>query len=188
MGINGPRRYFRTCTRRLNRSLSRDGSSNGCWSANNRLIALLQLHERAKGRPELLEDVHMMSFRQWDKEHGRRVKKGERAIWILAPRTRRVEEEAADGSRASRTIVTGFTTVPVFNITQTEGPDLPPAHPFDPAPGDERPGALTGAAGPRDCRRVHLPRAGVARPGRRTAPGPSVTPTRSARSSSSTHD
>ena len=23
-----------------------------------------------------------MSFRQWDKEHGRRVKKGERAIWI----------------------------------------------------------------------------------------------------------
>jgi hypothetical protein len=61
------------------------------WSANNRLIALLQLHDRAKGRPELLEDVHMMSFRQWDKQHGRRVMKGERAIWILAPRTRRVE-------------------------------------------------------------------------------------------------
>ena len=45
----------------------------------------------------------MMSFRQWDKEHGRRVgKKGESgAIWILAPRTRRVEEEAADGSKIS---------------------------------------------------------------------------------------
>ena len=108
--INGPRRYFRTCTRRR-------------WSANNRLIALLQLHERAKGLPELLEDVHMMSFRHWDKEHGRRVKQGERAVWILAPRTRRVEEEAADGSRTSRTIVAGFSAVPV-NITQTEGPDL----------------------------------------------------------------
>ena len=109
-------------------AMSTDGLRR--WSANNRLIALLQLHERAKGRPELLEDVHMMSFRQWDKEHGRRVKKGERAIWILAPRTRRVEEEAADGSRTSRTIVTGFTAVPVFNITQTEGPDLPAAaHP-----------------------------------------------------------
>src|SRR5664280_1527225 len=152
-GINGPRRYFRTCTRRLNRSLSRDGSSNG-WTPyppmdcvagrpNNRLIALLQLHERAKSRPELLEDVHMMSFRQWDKEHGRRVKKGERAIWILAPRTRRVEEEAADGSRTSRTIVTGFTAVPVFNITQTEGPDLP-GPPLRPGAGDVRPGILTG--------------------------------------------
>ena len=69
-GINGPRRYFRTCTRRLD-AMSTDGLRR--WSANNRLIALLQLHERAKGRPELLGDVHMMSFRQWDKEHGRRV-------------------------------------------------------------------------------------------------------------------
>ena len=53
------------------------------------------------------------------------MNKGERAIWILAPRTRRVEEEDADGSKTSRTIVTGFTAVPVFNITQTEGPELP---------------------------------------------------------------
>ena len=43
------------------------------WSANNRLLALLQLQERAQQRPELLDDVHMMSFRQWDKEHGRKV-------------------------------------------------------------------------------------------------------------------
>ena len=31
-------------------ALSTDGLRR--WSANNRLIALLQLHERAKGRPE----------------------------------------------------------------------------------------------------------------------------------------
>ena len=54
---------------------------------------------RRTGRPELLEDVHMMSLRQWDNEHGRRVRKGERAIWILAPRTRQIEEEAAHGTR-----------------------------------------------------------------------------------------
>jgi hypothetical protein len=113
------------------------------WSANNRLLALLQLQERAQQRPELLDDVHMMSFRQWDKEHGRKVIKGERAIWILAPRTRRVEEEDADGSKTSRTIVTGFTAVPVFNITQTEGPDLP-RPPIRPGTGEVPPGVLTG--------------------------------------------
>lgn len=113
------------------------------WSANNRLLALLQLQERAQQRPELLDDVHMMSFRQWDKEHGRKVIKGERAIWILAPRTRRVEEEKADGSKTSRTIVTGFTAVPVFNITQTQGPDLPRS-PIRPGNGEVPQGVLTG--------------------------------------------
>ena len=124
-----------------------------------------------------------MSFRQWDKEHGRRVKKGERAIWILAPRTRRVEDEAADGSMTSRTIVTGFTAVPVFNITQTEGPDGP-GHPSDQAP------VMCGPASSPDCGTAWPPRgtptANRSCPthGRRTAPGPSATPTRPARSSS----
>ena len=113
------------------------------WSANNRLLALLQLQERAQQRPELLDDVHMMSFRQWDKEHGRKVIKGERAIWILAPRTRRIEEEDAHGDKTSRTIVTGFTAVPVFNITQTQGPELPRS-PIRPGTGEVPPGVLTG--------------------------------------------
>ena len=124
-------------------ALSTDGLRR--WSANNRLIALLQLQERAQtqGRPELLEDVHMMSLRQWDSEHGRRVRKGERAIWILAPRTRKVEEQADDGTRSTRTIVTGFTAVPVFNITQTDGPDLP-RPPVRAGTGTVRPGVLQG--------------------------------------------
>lgn len=124
-------------------ALSTDGLRR--WSANNRLIALLQLQERAhaQDRPELLDDVHMMSLRQWDSEHGRRVKKGERAIWILAPRTRKIEEEAADGTRTTRTIVTGFTAVPVFHITQTEGPDLP-RPPVRTGTGSVRPGVLQG--------------------------------------------
>lgn len=124
-------------------ALATDGMRR--WSANNRLIALLQLQERAQAqqRPELLEDVHMMSLRQWDSEHGRRVKKGEKAIWILAPRTRKLEEQADDGTRTTRTIVTGFSAVPVFNITQTEGPDLP-APPVRTATGTVRPGVLQG--------------------------------------------
>ena len=80
------------------------------WSANNRLLALLQLQERAQQRPELLDDVHMMSFRQWDKEHGRKVIKGERAIWILAPtdpphrggRRRRQQDQPDDCHRLHR--------------------------------------------------------------------------------------
>lgn len=124
-------------------ALATDGMRR--WSANNRLIALLQLEERAQAqqRPELLDEVHMMSLRQWDSEHGRRVKKGEKAIWILAPRTRKLDEQADDGTRTTRTIVTGFSAVPVFNITQTEGPDLP-APPVRTATGTVRAGVLQG--------------------------------------------
>lgn len=114
-------------------------ASNGMnrWSANNRILAYMQLVDRAEreNRPELLDDVHLMSFKQWKERHGRTVSKGEKAIWILAPRTRRIEEEDENGDRTQRTIVTGFTTVPVFNITQTAGPSLPEA-PIRPATGE----------------------------------------------------
>jgi antirestriction protein ArdC len=60
-------------------------------------------------------------FVTW-KKLGRSVRKGERAIWILAPMIgRRVRD--ADGDE--RRPVLGFRTVPVFDVTQTDGAPLP---------------------------------------------------------------
>ena len=58
-------------------------------------------------------------FRRW-KKVGRSVRKGEKAIWIVAPMARRKGEADDDES-----LVRGFRYVPVFDISQTEGEDLP---------------------------------------------------------------
>lgn len=118
------------------------------WSANNRILALVQLQLRAEAesRPELLDEVHMMTAKQWRERHGRWPAKGSRAIYILRPRTRRVVEEDENGREQSRVIVTGFAPCPVFNVTQTDGAPLP-AHPSRPAVGDAPAGALDGLRG-----------------------------------------
>lgn len=124
-------------------AMSTDGLRR--WSMRNRLVAMLQLQRLAddQQRPELLDEVHMMSFKQWKETHGRTVRKGEKAIWILAPMTRKVEEEQPDGSVRWKPIVTGFRAVPAFNVTQTEGPDLPRA-PIRAGSGSVAPGVLRG--------------------------------------------
>jgi N-terminal domain of anti-restriction factor ArdC len=93
-------------------------SSNGLqrWSLNNRLLAVLQLVQRG----EDLETVHLMGFRQWE-NLDRRVRKGEKAVWILAPMTRKIRDTDDDGRATDRVVVTGFKSVPVFNISQTDG-------------------------------------------------------------------
>jgi antirestriction protein ArdC len=70
-------------------------------------------------------------FRQWQ-EAGRRVKKGSRAIRILAPRTRKIRETTEPGEDVAQVIVTGFLGIPVFRYEDTEGeaievPDYRPA-------------------------------------------------------------
>ena len=60
-------------------------------------------------------------FRAWVKL-GRTVRKGEKAIWILAPM--RVKKTAEDGSGEDR-VIAGFRHVPVFDVSQTEGEELP---------------------------------------------------------------
>ena len=60
-------------------------------------------------------------FHAW-KKLGRRVRKGEKAIWILAPMVARWA--TGDGPEDGRDI-RGFKYVPVFDISQTEGEDLP---------------------------------------------------------------
>lgn len=82
------------------------------WSLSNRILAYAQSGE-----------VDCRGFRQW-KQAGRTVKKGERACYILGPKTRKIEEDGEE-----RTIVTGFTAIPVFARHQTEGEPLPDEEP-----------------------------------------------------------
>jgi hypothetical protein len=61
-------------------------------------------------------------FHTW-RRLGRHVLRGQQAIWILAPVTRRIETDD-DVDRTTR-VVTGFRPVPVFDRAQTTGDDLP---------------------------------------------------------------
>src|SRR6266568_4330827 len=69
----------------------------------------------------------IFGFRDWSK-YGRSVRKGERAIWILAPFTGKRDEQDAGGNETTRKF-TYFRPVPVFDVLQTEGDALeqPPA-------------------------------------------------------------
>jgi hypothetical protein len=85
------------------------------YSLNN---AFLIYHQKP-------DATDVAGFNDWKNKHGRSVKKGERAIWILAPLTRKVEVEQEGGGTASATRVVGFRAVPVFDVSQTDGPPLP---------------------------------------------------------------
>ncbi|CCH73499.1 hypothetical protein BN11_2830007 [Nostocoides australiense Ben110] len=113
-------------------------ASNGLsrWSANNRLLAAVQMLQRG----ESLDDLHMMGFRQWEKWN-RKVSKGAKAVWILAPITRKIVDEDDDGKETHR--VVGFKGVPVFNVSDTHGDPLP-SSPARPAPGRATPGTIEG--------------------------------------------
>src|ERR1700691_3149003 len=64
--------------------------------------------------------VRVAGFHTW-KDLGRNVKKGEKAIRILAPLVGK-DKDAAEGESKSR--VYGFRSVCVFDIAQTEGKEL----------------------------------------------------------------
>ena len=63
--------------------------------------------------------VSVAGFHAW-RRLGRSVRKGEHAIWILAPSQRRTSTDLGE-----RQHVTRFISVPVFDISQTEGRELP---------------------------------------------------------------
>lgn len=67
------------------------------------------------------EATQVAGYRTWE-SLGRNVKKGEKAIQILAPATRKeVDEKTGEEHR----VLSGFFYVNVFDISQTEGEDLP---------------------------------------------------------------
>jgi len=92
------------------------------YSLNNTLLILAQ-------RPDA---TTVASFRHWS-ELGRQVRRGERSLRIWAPSVRRERDEATGEETAS---VRTFVLVPVFDISQTDGPALPEPPPVSPLSGD----------------------------------------------------
>ena len=69
--------------------------------------------------------TQVAGYNDWKHKHRRVVRRGERAIWVLAPITRKVEVERQGGGTEAVSKVVGFRSVPVFDVSQTEGPPLP---------------------------------------------------------------
>lgn len=71
--------------------------------------------------------TRVAGFHTW-RQLGRRVRRGEKGIWIIAPITRRVakEADAAEEDESAR-VLGGFRAVPVFDVAQTDGDPLPEA-------------------------------------------------------------
>lgn len=83
------------------------------YSFSNQLLVALQ-------RPDA---TRVTGYRSWEKI-GRKVRRGEKAIRILAPRTFTREVEKTDGTtKTERGLY--FVSVPVFDVSQTEGDELP---------------------------------------------------------------
>jgi antirestriction protein ArdC len=79
----------------------------------------------ARQKPTATNVAGMFTWNQL----GRRVKKGEKGIQILAPMIgtrRKMQEEAEqDGAGKSAPVLVGFRAVYVFDVSQTEGAELP---------------------------------------------------------------
>jgi antirestriction protein ArdC len=110
-----PERIAETVIRRA----SSDAPSNA-WSLGNQLVQLLNGTADARG------------FKQWQGV-GRKVTKGSKAFYILGPLKRTItERDTESGEDRKRSIITGFTGIPVFRYEDTDGaplvvPDYAPA-------------------------------------------------------------
>ncbi|MER6754953.1 ArdC family protein [Micromonospora echinofusca] len=123
------------------------------YSFNNVLLIMAQ-------RPDA---TWVAGYKRWKTEFGRHVRKGEKGIAILAPVTKRVTDDPQEGpedrseptkqdpqvSAAEQTaqparVLHTFKPVAVFDISQTEGPDIDV--PGGPAFADVMPQLLEGQA------------------------------------------
>ena len=81
------------------------------WSWHNQLLIALSGTIDARG------------IRQWESA-GRNLKKGCKAIWILAPCLKRVARKGEDGEDIPKQVLYGFRSIPVFAVEDTEGNPL----------------------------------------------------------------
>lgn len=124
------------------------------WSANNQILAGLQLwrHKVAAGEVDkddtsaiwtTLGQADCRTFKQWT-EHDRAPVKGSRALYILAPNTRKVTEtDETTGKEDTKVITTGFRPMAVFDVSQTDGEPLP-EHPSKAFTGQVAAGTVEG--------------------------------------------
>lgn len=67
---------------------------------------------------------YVAGFRTWN-QLGRFVKKGEKGVMILAPIVRRKAENSDDDDEKHSSHIAGFRAAYVFDVSQTDGQDLP---------------------------------------------------------------
>ena len=93
--------------------------------------------EIARQRPDA---TRVAGFWTW-KNLGRSVKKGERGIRILAPiigvRRKKDEEANKDITKQNTAVLCGFRSTYVFDVSQTDGADLPDMHQVSGDPGEK---------------------------------------------------
>ncbi len=85
-------------------------------------------------------DAEMVAgYRRWQ-NMGRQVRKGEKGLRILAPVTRKKtdddDRQESDKEQKTKRIVTGFRAASVFDISQTDGEELPKLHKYSGDPED----------------------------------------------------
>lgn len=85
-----------------------DGTPCRNWSWHNQLLVALSGTVDARG------------IRQWGKVK-RTVKKGSKALWILAPCRKTITKKNDQGEEESKSILFGFRAIPVFAIEDTTG-------------------------------------------------------------------
>ena len=94
--------------------------------------------EIARQRPDAMR---VAGFWKW-KELGRSVKKGEKGIRILAPiigvRRKKDEEANKDITKQNTAVLVGFRSAYVFDVSQTEGAELPAMREISGDVGDNR--------------------------------------------------
>jgi hypothetical protein len=122
------------------------------WSFGNQLLALWQiggrreqLAEETGQRLEEMPPVMVMTAAAWEREFGRHPRVGESAVWINGPRTRKVTlVDSRTGEEREEFRLVGVSPVAEFDITQTEGPDLPVVEIARMTDGKVRPGSYAG--------------------------------------------
>lgn len=88
------------------------------YSASNVMLMYLQ-------NPNI---SHVASFKKWQNDFERTVQKGQKALWIFAPYEYKLKDKNGEFKRDESGEIEkgrGFRLVPVFDVSQTQGKDLP---------------------------------------------------------------
>ncbi|WP_307090630.1 ArdC-like ssDNA-binding domain-containing protein [Arthrobacter sp. B2I5] len=120
-----------------------DASAN-LWrySGGNVALLMMQMAQRGTDEPTLVA-----GYKEWER-HGRTVLRSEQALWVIAPRTARVQQMLLpDGTRqriplgdtlpkgaideGKKTLITGWRGQAVFDVSQTQGAPLLVPRPRD---------------------------------------------------------
>ncbi|MDN6839288.1 MAG: ssDNA-binding domain-containing protein, partial [Tetragenococcus halophilus] len=75
--------------------------------------------------------THVAGFKQWQNDFERHVNKGAKSIRIAAPIIKKLTDEQKERFNTTEEKgIVGYRYIPVFDISQTSGKDMPSTHDF----------------------------------------------------------